>query len=147
MPQKFVNGLKNILSAGKSLSSKKNMLQVIALSCFLWVLHAFIYLLIAQGLGIQLGLAEVLLIVSFSSLSAMIPASPGFVGTFQTAFATIFVALGLNPELGLSMSIIIHLGAYASTILIGVFSANRLGVSVFEVFNKAKNVSGENLNK
>lgn len=138
IPKKIKDTSKNLLAAGNSLASVKDTLLVIGFSLVVWIIHALVYFLIAREFGLELGVGQLLLIVSFTSLSALIPSSPGFVGTLQAAFVAIFLALGLDPEIGLSTSIIAHLGAYIAVILLGVFSSKSLGFSVWSVFSKAQ---------
>ncbi|GEM_PF-2548032 len=139
IPEKFKNMAKNFLVGGQSLkkSAKSNFL-IVFFTVIIWLSHVLAYFIVAYGLGIQLSVPQLFLIVSFSSLSAMIPSSPGFVGTFQAAFAAIFIALGLDAETGIGMSVILHAAAFISTAGLGIFSTNRFGVSLSQTFSRAK---------
>lgn len=138
LPDSVKKYTKNILLGAKSLNNPKNFFLLLILSAMIWIIHVVSYFFVSNELGLSLGISELFLLVSFSSLSAMVPSSPGFVGTFQASFIAIFLALGLNPEIGLSMSVIVHAGAYISTILIGVFSSVKLDISIIELFVNIK---------
>ena len=137
IPQNIKHRTKSILVAGKILKDDKARLAMIFILTFLsWGVNILVYSVTAKLLGIELEITQVLLIIAFTSLSSLVPSAPGFIGTFQAAFVTIFVGLGLDGEAGLSMSIILHSGAYISTILLGMYSIGKLNLSMHNVLGR-----------
>jgi uncharacterized membrane protein YbhN (UPF0104 family) len=58
---------------------------LLALSVVIWSLEATVYLLVGKSVGIDLGAAGALYVVALTNLSALVPAAPGYVGTFDAA--------------------------------------------------------------
>ncbi len=54
-------------------------------SLAIWVLEAAVYVLVGRSVGIPLGLHAGLSIVAFTNLCALVPAAPGYIGTYDAA--------------------------------------------------------------
>jgi glycosyltransferase 2 family protein len=50
-----------------------------------WCLEGLVFLLAARSIGVSLGFDEALVVVLLASLSGIVPAGPGFVGTYDAA--------------------------------------------------------------
>jgi len=63
---------------------------LLVVSVLIWILEATVYLMVAESVGIHLGLAGAMSVVAFTNLAALIPAAPGYIGTYDAAvvFAT-----------------------------------------------------------
>ena len=74
-------------------------LALLAVSLVVWLVEAAVYLTVGSAAGLSLGLVGALYVVALTNLSALIPAAPGYVGTFDAA---VLVALGSlhHPALG-----------------------------------------------
>jgi glycosyltransferase 2 family protein len=51
----------------------------------IWVLEAGVYVLVGEAVDIHLGLHGGLSVVAFTNLCALVPAAPGYIGTFDAA--------------------------------------------------------------
>jgi glycosyltransferase 2 family protein len=58
---------------------------LLALSLVVWTLEASVYLAVARAGGLELTLLEALYVVALTNLFALVPAAPGYVGTFDAA--------------------------------------------------------------
>lgn len=74
-------------------------LALLAVSLVVWLLEASVYLTVGAAAGVSLGLAGALYVVALTNLSALIPAGPGYVGTFDAAVLLALGSLHL-PALG-----------------------------------------------
>jgi uncharacterized membrane protein YbhN (UPF0104 family) len=74
-------------------------LGLLALSLGLWVLEALVYAAVGSAVGVHLGLTGGLYVMALTNLSALIPAAPGYVGTFDAAVLLALRSLEL-PALG-----------------------------------------------
>jgi glycosyltransferase 2 family protein len=72
-------------------------LALLALSLVLWTLEAAVYLAVGRAAGVELGLLDALYVVALTNLFALIPAAPGYVGTFD---AGILVGLSATGVVG-----------------------------------------------
>jgi uncharacterized protein (TIRG00374 family) len=73
-----------VADASRNLASAHGV-ALLALSVVIWMLEAAVYLLVGRSVGIDLGAAGALYVVALTNLSALIPAAPGYVGTFDAA--------------------------------------------------------------
>lgn len=103
------------------------LLVVVLLSAAAWVLDATIFLLVGWALGIELGLAEAVLIGAVAVLSTAIPAAPGYVGTFELAATATAVALGVPEPEALAMAVLVHVITVLPIALAGALAALRIG--------------------
>ncbi len=60
-------------------------LALFAMSLGIWTLEAFVYSLIGDAAGLHLGVHGALSVVAFTNLCALVPAAPGYIGTYDAA--------------------------------------------------------------
>ncbi len=70
-------------------------LALLALSLALWLLEAAVYTTVGAAVGVHLGLTGGLYVMALTNLSALVPAAPGYVGTFDGAVLLALRSLGL----------------------------------------------------
>src|SRR5207244_967127 len=58
---------------------------LLVLSVAVWTLEALVYDAVGAAVGIQLGFTGALYVMALTNLSALVPAAPGYVGTFDAA--------------------------------------------------------------
>jgi hypothetical protein len=68
-------------------------------SLALWSIEALVYATVGAAVGVHLGLTGGLYVMALTNLSALIPAAPGYVGTFDAAVLLALRSLQL-PALG-----------------------------------------------
>jgi glycosyltransferase 2 family protein len=116
---------------GIVIQSLKNprSLVVWAVSILTWALYIPLYQFILGGLGISLGLLEVLVLIAIVSLSSFIPASPGYIGTFEGAAVLALQLFGVDITTAVTFAIIAHATVYVSTTFLGLVSLNKLALN------------------
>jgi glycosyltransferase 2 family protein len=72
---------------------------LVLVSLALWIVEASVYLIVGDAVGIHLGATGALYVMALTNLSAVIPAAPGYVGTFDAAVLLALRSLG-KPALG-----------------------------------------------
>ena len=72
---------------------------LLALSIVLWTLEALVYDVVGAAVGIHLGVVGALYVMALTNLSALVPAAPGYVGTFDAAVLLALRSLH-QPALG-----------------------------------------------
>jgi uncharacterized membrane protein YbhN (UPF0104 family) len=87
-----------VLEALRALVSWRG-LALLALSLLLWALEAAVYAAVGAAVGVHLGLTGALYVMALTNLSALVPAAPGYVGTFDAAVLLALRSLEL-PALG-----------------------------------------------
>jgi uncharacterized membrane protein YbhN (UPF0104 family) len=69
---------------------------LLALSVALWLAEAFVYFAVGSAVGIHLGVSGALYVMALTNLSSMVPAAPGYVGTFDAAVLLALRSLHLS---------------------------------------------------
>jgi uncharacterized membrane protein YbhN (UPF0104 family) len=87
-----------VLAAIRALVSWRG-LALLALSLVVWSLEALVYAAVGAAVGVHLGLTGGLYVMALTNLSALVPAAPGYVGTFDAAVLLALRSLKL-PALG-----------------------------------------------
>jgi glycosyltransferase 2 family protein len=125
LPNVIRGGAERVLEsvfAGLSVLRRRNDLLVISgLSIIAWLFEASMYLVIAIGFGLEVGIAAILLVTAVANLATLIPSSPGYVGPFEAGVLLALVgAVGIQRELALSFAIVVHAALYLPITLWGL---------------------------
>lgn len=84
------------------------IMAVILSSLLMWATAAWPVDLVLRSFGIVLPVTGSLFILIFLVFAVMVPASPGFVGTYHYACVTALKAFNVQSEKALSISLVIH---------------------------------------
>lgn len=79
-----LHALKAILAPSRDLASPAGV-WLLLLSIFIWVLEAAVYIAVGEALSLHLGLTGGLSVVAFTNVAALVPAAPGYLGTYDAA--------------------------------------------------------------
>ncbi len=134
-----VHSLFHAFLAGlEALTDKRQLLSIFAYSVWLWASFVIAFWCGAKSLGLDVThdlpmFRASLLAVVLVAIFIMIPAAPGFVGTFQLACVVALSVFGVPKEEALSFSLLTHGVQYLSVTLIGAYCFVREGISLREV--------------
>jgi glycosyltransferase 2 family protein len=113
--------LESILTGLSVLRRRNDLLIISGLSVIAWLFEASMYLVIAIGFGLEVGIASILLVTAVANLATLIPSSPGYVGPFEAGVLLALVgAVGIQRELALSFAIVVHAALYLPITLWGL---------------------------
>lgn len=76
--------------------------RAIALSGLIWMFEGLALWAVLHAVGVELGWQPMLLVIGVVSLSTLLPSPPGFVGTYQYAYAFIIGLLGHQAAQGIA---------------------------------------------
>ncbi len=122
----FVDGL-------DALGDARQLLRAIVLTAWVWVTLAMPFALMSMALGFgstygasawHVGVVSVAIVAVF----VMIPAAPGFVGTYQAGCIVALSIFGVPREEALAFSLLVHFLSLAPVTVIGLILAFRQGV-------------------
>jgi uncharacterized protein (TIRG00374 family) len=121
--ERFLEGL-------DSLQSGRASATILALSLGAWTCEATMYFAIALGFGLYLGFPAFMLTTAVANLGAMVPAAPGYVGTFD-AFALAVLQL-FGPDRGVAGAyvVVLHLALLGPVTLLGFYYLWRSNLSL-----------------
>jgi uncharacterized protein (TIRG00374 family) len=136
--EKTINLLGSFI-AGIRLPTKPGELIAILLSCsFIWGTAAWTIDLTLKAFNIQLPFTAALFILVFLVFAVMVPASPGFVGTYHAACMYGLMAFAIPKEQALSVALIVHAVAFFPIIFVGFYVLWREKIS----FSALKSMGG-----
>ncbi len=100
----FADRVRPITRASRQLLTFRGA-QLLLVTMFVWALEGVIMWLAAQAIDVPLGIGEGLVVVVLASLSALIPAGPGYVGTYDAA--ALFALHQVDVRGGAAVSVIL----------------------------------------
>ena len=110
----------------------------VGISLIAWVVDATIFYLVGLSLGIELALADAVLIGAVAVLATAIPAAPGYVGTFELAATSTAVALGIPREEALAMAVLVHMVTVIPIVIAGAIALVMTGASLGSIAAEAE---------
>lgn len=103
-------------------SRPRTMGGAVALSLVAWTASTITFLAGGQAVGIELSVAQGALIGSGVALASIVPAGPGYVGTFELSAVGIAGGLGIDRDAAFAMALLIHASILLVTSVGGVIA-------------------------
>jgi hypothetical protein len=115
----FAARIRPIARASRQLLSLRGALLG-TVTCFIWCLDATTLYLGARALDVSLSLPEASLVVVSVGLSALIPAGPGMIGTFDAAMLFALHHVGVNGGDAVSCLLLFRFVAFVPVTVVGL---------------------------
>ena len=93
---------------------------LLAVSFAIWTLEASVYLAVARALQIDMNGMDALYLMALTNLFAMIPAAPGYVGTFDAAVIFGMKAIGDTGSAAVSYLLLLRFLLFVPITLVGL---------------------------
>src|SRR5205814_2345710 len=93
--------------------------RLVVLSAFVWTAEAGVYLLASDALGTGLSAPEALAVMVFANAAAMIPAAPGYLGTFDAAVLLAVRASGASHGSSVSYLLLLRFLLFVPITVVG----------------------------
>jgi hypothetical protein len=108
---KRIGGMvERVLEGFQVFSSPAQTASLFALSATLWGCAVIQYYWVGRALGLDVGLAEYVVVLFTTAIGAIIPAAPGALGTFESfAWAGLYLVGVGSKEQGLAFGAVLHL--------------------------------------
>lgn len=119
--EKAVNLLVAFISGLHLPTKSGDLIAVILSSAFIWSTAAWPIDLVLQAFNIHLPFTASLFILVFLVFAVMVPASPGYVGTYHAACMYGLMAFAIPKEQALSVALVVHAIAFFPVILFGFY--------------------------
>lgn len=124
---------------GVRLSSRPSIfLGLIASSVAIWAFAIWPINLALQSFGINLPLTASLFIMVLLVIAVLVPASPGYIGTYHYACFKALTAFGIGSEKALSVALVIHAINFFPITLIGLYYLARGRMSLSGIEKKVE---------
>jgi glycosyltransferase 2 family protein len=108
----------------------RTLASALALSAAAWTASIATFLFGGQALGVELSPLQAALMSCGVALVTIVPAAPGYVGTFELTAVEIAALFGVDREAGFAMALLVHAMILGVTSVGGAISAWRLGVGL-----------------
>jgi len=107
------------------------LLASLALSFLAWTVEASMYYVIALAFPLPVGPLAALLGVGVANLGTMLPAAPGYMGTFDVPLVAVLKSLyEVSPPLAIGYTLVVHAALVVPVVLFGLLLTWREGVSL-----------------
>lgn len=109
---RFIQGL-------ESLRSPKSALVVLLLSIIIWLIETCTYFCVTQVFSLNLSFYALMMLNGSINLFTLIPAAPGYIGTFELAGKTLLTAYRVPADIATGFTLILHATLWLPITLIG----------------------------
>jgi uncharacterized protein (TIRG00374 family) len=118
---KFLDGL-------ASLRSPANVLMVFLTSVVIWLLETGKYWFVMHAFHFQVSFFALMLMNGIVNLIGIIPAAPGYIGTFDASGIAVLVAYGVDKAIAAGYTIVLHVALWLPITLVGAWYMTREGI-------------------
>lgn len=136
LAERFIEGLDCLQSVPLSA-------MIFLLSIGAWLCEATMYFTLAQGFGLGLGFPAYMLTAAVANLGAMVPAAPGYIGTFDFGALASLRLFGANPGDAAGYVLVLHLALLLPVTLLGLVFLWRSNLSLRTVGQRSAMSSKE----
>jgi uncharacterized membrane protein YbhN (UPF0104 family) len=105
-----------------------NLLALIGLSIIVWIFEGGVFIIAAKAADVPLGLGAAFFALAVSTLSTLLPSSPGYIGTFHFFAIQSAIAFGAMEASAAAFAVLAHLLLWLPTTLAGsiIFAVSSL---------------------
>jgi hypothetical protein len=136
-PQSFSERLIPVLGsfiAGIRMSSRGGHITAVIFSSFcIWIFCILPVDMVLRGFGIDLPITASMFILVLLVFAVMVPASPGFIGTYHYACFMGLSVFGVTESKAVSVALIIHGTAFFPVIIAGLYYLWRSKISFSDI--------------
>lgn len=123
-PAKFAEMTLRLIDSflvGLKIGTPMSLLAVVVSSAVIWLFALLPVDLMLRAFGIPLPLAGSMLILVFLVFAVMVPASPGFIGTYHAACVYGLMAFAIPLEKAMSIALVLHGINFFPVIIVGFY--------------------------
>ena len=117
--QGFADRVRPVVRASRPLLGRVGAVLALA-TVGVWLIEAFIFMLVAQALDLDLDLVDGLFVNVLASFFALIPAAPGYVGTFDAAVLFGLKALDVSGGTAVAFAVLVRFVLFVPITLVGL---------------------------
>jgi glycosyltransferase 2 family protein len=94
--------------------------RLLLASVVIWTLESAVYLLVGFAVGVHVGLLGAMSVVAVANLFSLVPAAPGYVGTFDAAVLFSVKAVGAGASAALSYLLLLRFVLFIPISVVGL---------------------------
>lgn len=138
----------NFLSGLIPLKSVKHYIYSALLSILIWFCYALVYYFCIQAFNLEevynLSWYVSLVVLVFTTISIVVPASPGYIGTYHYLCQLSLMMFGISSTEAFSYALIAHAVSIFPQTVIGLILANYEGITIFKKSTMTTDIKLEN---
>jgi uncharacterized protein (TIRG00374 family) len=142
IPKKWQEKVNDILlrflTGLESLRSPKDAVMVLVTSIIIWLIETCTYWFVMQAFSLNLSFYALMMLNGAINLFTLIPAAPGYIGTFELAGKTLLTAYQIPPEMATGFTLILHATLWLPITLVGAIFFAREGFKLKSAVQGAK---------
>lgn len=118
------------------LKSKKNTTNIFIYSIISWGIEGLAYYATQRAFGITLPFYTAILVLTIVNLGIMIPAGPGYVGTYEYFGILVMKLYNIPIDIAASYIITIHIIGWLPITAMGIFFFAKEGIALSQITSK-----------
>lgn len=115
------------------LSSGRQQAKVISYSFVIWLMEACVFWLVMCGFHMDVPVYASLVTLVIVNIAIMVPAGPGYAGTFEAAAVVALDPFGINKDLAIGFILVVHALQWLSVTALGLYFLVASGWSLREI--------------
>ena len=124
-----VGGLMDRFLGGlASLRSPLNVLMVFVTSVVIWLLETGKYWFVMHSFNFSVSFFALMLMNGIVNLITILPAAPGYIGTFDASGIAVLVAYDVDQAIAAGYTIVLHVALWLPITLVGAYYMTREGI-------------------
>lgn len=108
-------------------------LKLVVYSIVIWLLEGSMYYFVLESFGLNLDFYVAFFLLAVVNLGILVPAAPGYIGTFQFFSIMALSIFGIDKNTGFSVSIVLHALQYFPITFLGLYYLGKEGIKLSNI--------------
>ena len=138
--QRIIEIIHSFVGGVQELESKKDYLIIMIQSIFIWACYWFVLHINFYTFNFidtyQLTVTSSIVLLVITTISIVVPSSPGYVGTYHLLCQLSLELFGVPRSIGLTYAIVLHALNFVPVIIVGIIFTWREGLSLINLSQK-----------
>jgi uncharacterized protein (TIRG00374 family) len=139
--------LLRFLTGFESLRSVFEVFMVFLISIFIWLIETCTYYFVARAFGLGLSFYALMMLNGVLNLVTMIPAAPGYIGTFDAVGIELLGTFGIPADVATGFILVLHVTLWLPITLLGAIFFAREGLEWDKALKEAQKTQKMDLAK
>jgi uncharacterized protein (TIRG00374 family) len=143
--QKLQGLADRLLEGLSSLRSPRDVAMILFTSILIWLFETGKYWFLMHAFPFTVSFFALMLMNGIANLITIIPAAPGYIGTFEAAGIAVLEAYGVNQTIASAYTIVLHAALWLPITVLGAIFWVREGLSMSKVREESTAPTTESL--
>ena len=129
---KFIQGLKSMIKYTQSFTNFKNLIFVLILSAFSWILECARLYTVFYAFNVDISFIAIIIIFFLANLVGILSVLPGGIGSIEISLTGLFVIFGVSDILAGSIALVDRLASFWLVTVMGIFFSSFYAKGILE---------------